>query len=72
MPALAAPDIVGHRGTGVDTDDNPYPENSLSSFARARDEGADVIELDVHQAGDGALIVIHDDTVDRTTDGSGC
>jgi len=70
--AVAAPDIVGHRGTGVDADDNPYAENSLSSFARARDEGVDVVELDVRQAADGALFVLHDDTVDRTTTGSGC
>jgi len=57
---------VGHRGVmGVE------PENTLRSFRRAEREGVDQIELDLHLSKDGALIVMHDGTVDRTTDGSG-
>lgn len=57
---------VGHRGVmGVE------PENTLRSFVRADREGFDVIELDLHLSRDGALVVMHDADVDRTTDGSG-
>jgi glycerophosphoryl diester phosphodiesterase len=57
---------VGHRGLmGVE------PENTLRSFARAQAEGVDVVELDLHLSSDGALVVMHDAEVDRTTDGSG-
>ncbi|WP_461011874.1 glycerophosphodiester phosphodiesterase [Streptomyces capparidis] len=47
------------------------PENTLRSFVRADREGLDVIELDLHLSSDGALVVMHDTTVDRTTDGTG-
>jgi glycerophosphoryl diester phosphodiesterase len=47
------------------------PENTLRSFRRADREGVDVIELDLHLSRDGALVVMHDAEVDRTTDGSG-
>ena len=43
----------------------------MASFEKAVELGADGIELDVHLSADGRLMVIHDDTVDRTTDGSG-
>ncbi|WP_431949131.1 glycerophosphodiester phosphodiesterase [Actinacidiphila sp. bgisy167] len=57
---------VGHRGVmGVE------PENTLRSFVRAEREDMDQIELDLHLSKDGALIVMHDEEVDRTTDGSG-
>lgn len=57
---------IGHRGVmGVE------PENTLRSFVRADREGLDVIELDLHLSSDGALVVMHDATVDRTTDGTG-
>lgn len=57
---------VGHRGLmGVE------PENTLRSFVRAEAEGVDVVELDLHLSSDGALVVMHDAEVDRTTDGSG-
>ncbi|GAA1888568.1 glycerophosphodiester phosphodiesterase [Streptantibioticus ferralitis] len=57
---------IGHRGVmGVE------PENTLRSFVRADREGLDGIELDLHLSKDGALVVMHDETVDRTTDGSG-
>ncbi|NJP67150.1 glycerophosphodiester phosphodiesterase [Streptomyces spiramenti] len=62
MPLLT----VGHRGLmGVE------PENTLRSFRRAEKEGVDVVELDIHLSADGHLVVMHDTTVDRTTDGSG-
>jgi glycerophosphoryl diester phosphodiesterase len=63
---------IGHRGTGVTAEDNPFPENSISSFVAAIDEGADGIELDVEITQDGQLIVMHDDTLDRTTNCTGC
>ncbi|KAA6223110.1 glycerophosphodiester phosphodiesterase [Streptomyces albofaciens JCM 4342] len=57
---------IGHRGMmGVE------PENTLRSFVRAEREGLDVIELDLHLSKDGALVVMHDADVDRTTDGTG-
>ncbi|MGY5125956.1 glycerophosphodiester phosphodiesterase [Streptomyces nigrescens] len=57
---------IGHRGMmGVE------PENTLRSFVRAEHEGLDVIELDLHLSKDGALVVMHDADVDRTTDGAG-
>ncbi|MFJ8082488.1 glycerophosphodiester phosphodiesterase [Streptomyces sp. NPDC096205] len=57
---------IGHRGVmGVE------PENTLRSFVAAEHAGLDVIELDLHLSKDGALVVIHDEDVDRTTDGSG-
>ena len=47
------------------------PENTLRSFERGIELGADAVELDVYRCRTGELVVIHDDTVDRTTDGSG-
>ncbi len=47
------------------------PENTLLSFRRAIDIGVDWIEFDLHESKDGVLVVIHDDTVDRTTNGKG-
>ncbi|MFG2871145.1 glycerophosphodiester phosphodiesterase [Streptomyces sp. NPDC048338] len=57
---------IGHRGVmGVE------PENTLRSFVRAERAGMDAIELDLHLSKDGALVVMHDADVDRTTNGSG-
>ncbi|GLX16703.1 MULTISPECIES: glycerophosphodiester phosphodiesterase [Streptomyces] len=57
---------IGHRGVmGVE------PENTLRSFVRAERCGMDVIALDVRLSKDGALVVLHDAEVDRTTDGTG-
>ncbi|MFD3442384.1 glycerophosphodiester phosphodiesterase [Streptomyces sp. NPDC058685] len=57
---------IGHRGVmGVE------PENTLRSFVRAERAGMDAIELDLHLSKDGALVVMHDADVDRTTDGKG-
>jgi glycerophosphoryl diester phosphodiesterase len=65
-------EVIGHRGTGADRSDNAFPENTIASFLQAAVEGATMVELDVQRTGDGQLVVMHDDTVDRTTDGSGC
>ncbi|WP_338022845.1 glycerophosphodiester phosphodiesterase family protein [Bacillus weihaiensis] len=58
--------IIGHRGFA-----GKYPENTMVSFEAAVDAGADGIELDVQMTKDGEIVVIHDETVDRTTDGNG-
>jgi len=63
---------IGHRGTGSNAPDNPYPENTIPSFEQAIAEGADMFELDVTLSADGVVVVIHDDTLDRTTDCNGC
>lgn len=47
------------------------PENTLRSFVAAQQAGLDLIELDLHLSKDGALVVMHDADVDRTTDGNG-
>lgn len=47
------------------------PENTLRSFIAAQNAGLDLIELDLHLSKDGALVVMHDADVDRTTDGTG-
>lgn len=58
--------IIGHRGAS-----GSAPENTLSAFTKAVEMGADMIELDVQLTRDNQLIVMHDPTVNRTTDGSG-
>lgn len=58
--------IMAHRGAS-----GYAPENTLESFKLAYEQNADCIELDVHICKSGELIVCHDDTVDRTTNGSG-
>jgi len=55
-----------HRGTSARA-----PENTLEAFRMAVEAGAGGLELDVHMTRDGEIVVIHDSTVDRTTDGSG-
>ena len=57
---------IGHRGAS-----GYEPENTLISFEKAIDLNADGIELDVHLTSDGHLVVIHDETIDRTTNGKG-
>ena len=57
---------IGHRGAR-----GHKPENTLIGFQKAIDLHVDRIELDVHLSLDNELMVIHDDTVDRTTDGKG-
>lgn len=58
--------VVGHRGAPREA-----PENTLASFRRAFEIGADAIELDVRLSRDGMPIVMHDATLDRTTNGKG-
>ena len=47
------------------------PSNTLAAFDNAMELGVDVLEMDIHQTQDGVIILMHDATVDRTTDGSG-
>ena len=58
--------IIGHRGAAA-----LEPENTLLSIERAMDIGVDAVEIDVHLSKDKELVVIHDATVDRTTNGTG-
>lgn len=58
--------FIAHRGLG-----SIYPENTLTAFALAVAAGADAIEFDLHISRDGEFVVIHDETVDRTTNGRG-
>ena len=60
------PLILGHRGAR-----DMAPENTLAAFQAALDVGADGFELDASRCSTGEIVVIHDDTVDRTTNGSG-
>jgi glycerophosphoryl diester phosphodiesterase len=60
------PLVMAHRGgRGL------WPENTMVAFQHAVDLGVDVLEMDMHSTADGVLVVMHDDTVDRTTDGTG-
>ena len=60
------PLVVGHRGAS-----GYAPENTQVSFELALEQGADVVELDVHLSRDGEVVVIHDERLERTTDGQG-
>ena len=59
-------DIASHRGGAL-----LWPENSRISFENTANLAVEQVEFDVHPARDGKLVVIHDDTLDRTTDGKG-
>ena len=63
---MTKPLILGHRGASAYA-----PENTIAAFQRAFELGADGIELDVALTKDGAAIVMHDDRVDRTSNGTG-
>jgi len=58
--------VYGHRGCK-----GTHPENTLISFKEAIKQGVDGLEIDVHMTKDGEIVVIHDETLDRTTDGTG-
>jgi glycerophosphoryl diester phosphodiesterase len=60
------PLLGGHRGNPAE-----HPENTMRSFRSAIALGCDLIECDVHLSSDGRLVVIHDHTLDRTTNGTG-
>lgn len=66
VPGRTPPLLVAHRGLSA-----RYPENTLAAFRAAADEGARMLELDVGLTADGQVVVLHDETLDRTTDGSG-
>lgn len=63
---ISRPLVFAHRGGG-----GLYPENTLEAFKYSAQMGVDVLELDVHSTSDGALVVMHDSKIDRTTNGSG-
>jgi glycerophosphoryl diester phosphodiesterase len=70
-PSAQAVELHAHRGGGL-SDGKPVAyENSLSAFKTAPGRGAAVVELDVHVSNDGVPFVMHDGTLDRTTDCSG-
>jgi len=58
--------VIAHRGFS-----GQYPENTIVAFQKAIDLGCDMIELDVHFSKDNEIVVIHDDKLDRTTNGKG-
>lgn len=58
--------VIAHQGG-----ERVWPSNTLFAYQHAVDIGADVLEMDMHMTADGVLVLMHDDTVDRTTDGSG-
>jgi len=60
------PRVIAHRGSS-----GTHPENTLVSFQKGVDVGADILEMDIHLTADGQIVVIHDPTVDRTTNGAG-
>jgi glycerophosphoryl diester phosphodiesterase len=62
----ADPLNYAHRGGVID-----YPENTLYAYAEVAELGADVLEMDVYQTADNALVILHDLDVDRTTNGTG-
>jgi len=62
----AKPRLFAHRGASGEA-----PENTLVAFRRAADLGIRYAELDVHATRDGQVVVIHDETLERTTDGAG-
>ena len=66
LPGRTKPYIMAHRGNRI-----ACPENPLAAFQQALVDGADIIETDLHLTADQVFVCIHDETVDRTTDGSG-
>ncbi len=63
---VSKPLILGHRGSAGDT-----PENTLQAFAAGLAHGAHLLESDVHQTRDGVPVLIHDPSLERTTNGTG-
>ncbi len=66
LPGREKPYVMAHRGNQV-----ACPENTLASFRRALEDGADILETDLHVSSDGVFVCIHDGTLERTTDGRG-
>ncbi|NTU57126.1 MAG: glycerophosphodiester phosphodiesterase, partial [Anaerolineales bacterium] len=63
---VTAPQVIAHQGG-----DGVWPGDTLFAFERAVEIGADVLEMDAHITKDGHIILMHDETVDDTTDGTG-
>lgn len=63
---LNYPLVIAHQGG-----DDLWPGNTMFAFQNAADLGVDVLEMDLHITKDGILVLIHDETIDRTTDGTG-
>lgn len=63
---LKYPLVIAHQGG-----DEVWPGNTMFAFQNAADLGVDVLEMDLHITADGVLVLIHDETVDRTSDGTG-
>lgn len=63
---ISPPLVIAHQGG-----DGIWPGNTMYAFERAVETGADVLEMDAHITKDGQIILMHDEEVDRTTDGSG-
>ena len=61
LPGKTKPYVMAHRGNKV-----KFPENTISAFRQAVNDGADIIETDLHMTSDGHFVCIHDDKVDRT------
>jgi glycerophosphoryl diester phosphodiesterase len=66
LETFSTPMVFAHRGAK-----NYAPENTIAAFELAVEQGADAVELDAKLSADGKVMVIHDQTVDRTTDGKG-
>jgi glycerophosphoryl diester phosphodiesterase len=64
--ARPQPLVMAHQGG-----DGERPSNTMSAFTHAVEIGVDVLEMDIHSTSDGVLVVIHDATIERTTDGEG-
>lgn len=65
-PVTTKPLLLGHRGAAGSS-----PENTMRAFQLALAQGADGLETDVQRTSDGVLVLIHDDDLDRTTNGHG-
>lgn len=63
---LAAFQVIAHRGAS-----GQAPESTLEAFTLAHEQGADYLEMDAQLTADGKLVVFHDDTIERTSDGTG-
>jgi glycerophosphoryl diester phosphodiesterase len=63
---MRRPFVTGHKGAGLQE-----PENTLRSIKRAIEMGVDAVEVDVRRSLDGQLVLMHDSTLDRTTNGKG-
>ncbi len=66
MQCMPKPKIIAHRGAS-----SMAPENTMASFRKAMDIGVDMVEIDVHLTQDDHLVVLHDSTLERTTNGNG-